>query len=164
MAYHGPMTTPLSADVAVCAGADGRPPLVSLLARAQASFVADFEERLRASEIEGLSLAHSSNVLRHLADGPRRARDIVERCGVTKQAVSQQIAHLERNGYVSVCRDDEDQRARIVALTTKGECAQVVVHRLFAEVEQEWAGRIGQDASDALRQALTDLLGESTAS
>ncbi|MDN5718061.1 MAG: MarR family transcriptional regulator [Janibacter sp.] len=146
-----------------CTGADGRPPLVNLLARAQASFVADFEGRLRASEIDGLSLAHSTNVLRHLSEGPRRARDIVDRCGVTKQAVSQQIAHLERNGFVVVSRDEEDQRARIVALTTKGECAQVVVHRLFEEVESDWAGRIGDDAAAALRQALTDLLGEGTA-
>ena len=91
------------------------------------------------------------------------AAGAAEALGISQSAVSQQIAHLERNGYVSVCRDDEDQRARIVALTTKGECAQVVVHRLFAEVEQEWAERIGQDASVALRQALTDLLGEGTA-
>ena len=40
--------------------------------------------------------------------------------------------------------------------------ANVVVET--GDSEQEWAGRIGQDASDALRQALTDLLGESTAS
>lgn len=157
------MTTPQPSIADACTGADGRPPLVNLLARAQASFVADFEARLRASEIDGLSLAHSTNVLRHLSDGPRRARDIVDRCGVTKQAVSQQIAHLERNGFVAVSRDEEDQRARIVALTTQGECAQVVVRRLFEEVEQDWAERIGEDATAALRQALTDLLGEGTA-
>lgn len=115
------MTPDLSSPLAgPCAGGDGQPPLVNLIARAQASFVADFEARLRASEIEGLSLAHSTNVLRHLSEGPRRAREIVERCGVTKQAISQQIAHLERNGYVAVGRDDEDQRARIVSLTPKG--------------------------------------------
>lgn len=146
-----------------CTGADGQPPLVNLLARAQASFVADFEARLRASEIDGLSLAHSTNVLRHLSEGPRRARDIVDRCGVTKQAVSQQIAHLERNGFVAVGRDEDDQRARIVSLTTKGECAQVVVGRLFTQVEHDWAERIGAESVAAVRQALTELLGEGTA-
>lgn len=157
------MTPDLSSPLAdPCAGGDGQPPLVNLIARAQASFVADFEARLRASEIEGLSLAHSTNVLRHLSEGPRRAREIVERCGVTKQAISQQIAHLERNGYVAVGRDDEDQRARIVSLTPKGECAQAIVHRLFGEVEQEWAERIGQAQVASLRQTLTDLLGDAT--
>lgn len=156
------MTTSLPSS-AGCVGADGRPPLVNLLARAQASFIADFEARLRASSIEGLSLAHSTNVLRHLAEGPRRARDIVDRCGVTKQAVSQQIAHLERNGYVTVGRDGEDQRARIVSLTAKGECAQAVVHQLFEEVEREWAERIGDGEVAALRRSLTELLGEGAA-
>ncbi|GAA8845201.1 hypothetical protein DUHN55_15620 [Helicobacter pylori] len=163
MAYHGLMTPDLSSPLAgPCAGGDGQPPLVNLIARAQAAFIAEFEARLRASEIEGLSLAHSTNVLRHLGEGPRRAREIVDRCGVTKQAVSQQIAHLERNGYVAVGRDDEDQRARIVSLTAKGECAQAVVHRLFGEVEQKWAERLGQAQVASLRQALTDLLGDAS--
>ena len=157
------MTPDLSSPLAgPCAGGDGQPPLVNLIARAQAAFIADFEARLRASEIEGLSLAHSTNVLRHLGEGPRRAREIVDRCGVTKQAVSQQIAHLERNGYVAVGRDDEDQRARIVSLTAKGECAQAVVGRLFEEVERDWAERIGPAQVAALRSALTDLLGDGT--
>ena len=143
-----------------CVGSDGRHPLGSLLARAHAGFIVDFEARLRSSEIEDLSLAHSTNVLRHLAEGPRRTREIVDRCGVTKQAVSQQIAHLERNGYVSVGRDDEDQRARIISLTAKGEAAQSVIFRLFGEVEQDWAERIGEGEVAALRQALTALLGD----
>lgn len=160
MPYAGGMTTELPGTSGACTGVDGRPPLVNLLARAQAGFITDFEARLRASEIDGLSLAHSTNVLRHLAEGPRRARDIVDRCGVTKQAVSQQIAHLERNGFVAVGRDDEDQRARVVSLTAKGECAQAVVHRLFVEVEEDWARQIGTDHVSALRQALTELLGD----
>lgn len=142
-----------------CAGDDrGRFPLVGLLSRAHALFVADFEERLRESSYDQLSLAHSSNVLRHLADGPRRASHLVTQCGVTKQAVSQQIAHLERNGYVAVCPDETDQRARLVALTVKGECAQELVRRLFTEVEDAWVARIGEGDAAALRRALTSVL------
>ena len=162
MAYHGRMTPDLPSPLAGSCPGEGQAPLVNLLARAQASFVADFETRLRDSEIEGLSLAHSANVLRHLSEGPRRAREIVDRCGVTKQAVSQQIAHLERNGYVAVEPDAQDQRARIVSLTAKGECAQAVVGRLFEEVERDWAERIGPAQVAALRAALTDLLGDGT--
>lgn len=152
------MAIDLPSSVGACSGESGQPPLVHLLARAQAAFLADFDARLHASEIEGLSLAHSSNVLRHLSDGPRRAREIVDRCGVTKQAVSQQIAHLERNGFVEVSRDEADQRARIVSLTAKGECAQAIVHRLFDEVEEGWAERIGEGDVTALRHSLTALL------
>lgn len=142
-----------------CAGDDqGRFPLVGLLGRAHTLFVAEFEERLRAEGLEQLSLAHSSNVLRHLADGPRRASHLVAQCGVTKQAVSQQIAHLERNGYVVVRPDESDQRARLVVLTTKGECAQERVRRLFSEVEEAWAERIGAADVAALRRGLSAVL------
>lgn len=143
-----------------CAGDDGRVPLVGLLGRAHTLFVAEFEERLRVAGLEQLSLAHSSNVLRHLADGPRRASHLVSQCGVTKQAVSQQISHLERNGYVSVRPDASDQRARLVALTPKGECAQEHVRRLFTEVEEAWVERVGEADAAALRRALTVVLGD----
>ena len=149
------------ADLAgdACAGDDqGRFPLVGLLGRAHTLFVAEFEERLRAEGLEQLSLAHSSNVLRHLADGPRRASHLVAQCGVTKQAVSQQIAHLERNGYVVVRPDESDQRARLVVLTAKGECAQEHVRRLFSEVEEAWAERIGAADVAALRRGLSAVL------
>lgn len=150
-----------TADLAgdACAGDDrGRVPLVGLLGRAHALFVEDFEERLRDAGLDQLSLAHSSNVLRHLADGPRRASHLVTQCGVTKQAVSQQISHLERNGYVAVCPDESDQRARLVALTAKGEGAQELVRRLFTEVEDGWVERIGEADAAALRRALGAVL------
>ncbi len=151
------------ADLAgdACAGDEqGRVPLVGLLGRAHALFISEFEERLRAEGLDQLSLAHSSNVLRHLADGPRRASHLVAQCGVTKQAVSQQISHLERNGYVAVRPDESDQRARLVVLTTKGECAQELVRRLFTEVEEAWVGRIGEADAAALRRGLAAVLDE----
>lgn len=157
MTAEHPAATDLVGDG--CAGDDrGRVPLVGLLGRAHALFVAEFEERLRAEGLEQLSLAHASNVLRHLADGPRRASHLVTQCGVTKQAVSQQISHLERNGYVAVCPDESDQRARLVALTAKGECAHELVRRLFTEVEDSWVERIGEADAAALRRGLTEVL------
>ena len=142
-----------------CTGDDrGRAPLVGLLGRAHALFVGEFEERLRGSGVDELSLAHASNVLRHLADGPRRASHLVSQCGVTKQAVSQQIAHLERTGYVEVRPDESDQRARLVALTAKGECAQELVSRLFTDVEDTWVERVGEADAAALRRALGALI------
>src|SRR5699024_1513690 len=95
---------------------------------------------------------------RHLADGPRRASHLVSQCGVTKQAVSQQIAHLERTGYVEVHPDESDQRARLVALTAKGACAQELVRRLFTEVEDTWVERVGEADAAALRRALGALI------
>ena len=136
-----------------------RVPLVALLRRAEDSFVTEFDRRVGESEFCALSLAHSRNVLRHLGAGPLRASQVVEACGVSKQAVSQQIAHLERNGYLAVAPDPSDQRARILSLTPKGVRAQCLVVRLFREIEDDWAEEIGHADAEAVRRGLTTLLG-----
>ena len=76
---------------------------------------------------------------------------------MSKQAVSQQIAQLEAAGYVAVTADPSDARARVVTLTERGAAAQQTVHDLFAEIEADWAQRIGDDELERLRRALTDL-------
>lgn len=134
------------------------PPLINLLGRAKHAFTTDFDARLANSEFCALSLAHSANVMRHLGDGPLRQAEIVDRCGVTKQAVSQQIVHLERNGYVEVSPDPKDQRARLISLTDKGVRAQEFVLATFDEIERDWAGLIGTRDAAGLRRALTALL------
>ena len=135
------------------------PPLVALLDWAASRFVAEFERRLAASEFTDLSPAHCKNVLRLLGAGPARASRIVEQCGVSKQAVSQQIVQLERNGYLTVAADPQDQRARVLALTAKGARAQRAVRRLFAEIERDWAAQLGAAEVAHLRTTLTRLAG-----
>ncbi len=133
-------------------------PLVALLGRTEAAFIAEFDCRIRESEFSALSLAHSRNVLRHLAGGPLRASHIVGRCDVSKQAISQQITHLHASGYVHVEIDPDDHRARVVSLTDKGIRAQRLVGRLFAEIESDWAQVLGEPDSLALRRVLTKAL------
>lgn len=133
-------------------------PLGALLHRAAALFAADFDDRLADSEFPDLSLAHARNVLRHLADGPLRASQIVGRCEVSKQAVSQQIAQLAASGYVQVEPDPADHRARILALTPDGRRAMALARRVFAEIEQDWAVRMGPADAEALRSGLTAII------
>lgn len=139
---------------------NGEHPLVTLLGVAREVFCADFDRRLGGSEFCALSLAHSANVLRHLGDGPRQASQIVSQCEVSKQAVSQQITHLERSGYVTVTPHPTDHRARMIALTEKGAGAQAFVLRTFAEIESEWMEVLGPDDGPALRRILTVIAGQ----
>lgn len=147
-----------SADGSCAAPTAGPLPLVALLGRAERAFAAEFDRRLAASEFCALSLAHSRNILRHLGSGPVRASQIVQQCDVSKQAVSQQLAHLERNGYITVTPDPEDHRARVIALTERGEAAQHLVKRLLAEIESDWATDVGTDDMARLRAVLRRLL------
>ncbi len=138
-------------------GQMARLPLVAQLGQAHDAFEREFDRRLARSEFSGLSLAHSRNVLRHLGR-PMRASAIVGRCGLTKQAVSQQLAHLERHGYVQVSPDPGDHRARLVSLTERGRAAQRTVVRTFAEIERDWAGLVGPDRLGDVRATLDMLL------
>ena len=136
-------------------------PLVALLGTAHDRFANEVDARLRASTFCALSLAHSRNVLRHLMRGPLRASQLVSACDVTKQAISQQVAHLERNGYVAVTADSSDQRARLIALTDKGRAAQELVAEVLADVEREWAADLGDAQIDALRATLSGVISRS---
>ncbi len=137
----------------------GEVPLVALLRVAKDAYTAEFDARLASSQFCALSLAHSWNVLRHLDDGPRRASQIVAECGVSKQAVSQQIVHLEANGYLTVEPDPSDQRARILTLTERGRQAQAYVLETLEAIEHDWAHLIGSEETAELRRVLTKLTG-----
>lgn len=154
MAYDGPVTT--TTEPPAASRPTGTVPLVALLGQAEAVYEREFDRRVAEAGFPALSLAHARNVLRHLAEGPARASQLVDRCGVSKQAVSQQVAHLERAGYLSVSPDPTDQRARVVALTEQGRRAQCVVVRLFAEIETDWAATHG-DLAD-VRRVLTAVI------
>lgn len=155
--YPGPMTE-LHDDVPPLARAAPPPPLVALLSRLTGAFIAEFDSRLRESEFCALSLAHSRNVLRHLSQGPQRAGRLVELSGVTKQAISQQLAHLEANGYVIIVPDADDQRARLVRLTGKGARAQRVVDEAFCDIEEVWSRRVEPGELDRFRAVAVALL------
>jgi len=139
-------------------GADAEVPLPRLLAEAEALFALEFDRLVRGSEFPNLSLAHARNVLRHLGEEPRRASAIVADCGVSKQALSQQIALLAHDGLLTVHADPCDARARLLTLTPKGVDAQHLVHRLFRQIEDDWAADLGVDGLAAFRRALLTLL------
>lgn len=130
-------------------------PLGALLGLAQARFHEECEERLAVAGFSDLSLSHVVNVMRHVhGQQPRRISEIVQLASVSKQAVSQQISSLVENGYVIVTRDEHDARAKCVALTARGQSCRRVVRTIFAEVEDVWRARHGDDCMTGLYAAL----------
>ena len=83
---------------------------------------------------------------------------LAEMSGVTKQAISQQVAYLEARGYVAVEPDAADSRAKLVRLTKKGQRSNEAARSLFAAVEREWRQRFGRDEMRHLRTLLEDIL------
>jgi DNA-binding MarR family transcriptional regulator len=86
-----------------------------------------------------------------------RLTDLAERSGLTKQAVGEAVAELERKGYLERVPDPEDGRAKIIRLTPRGVEAARTGSRLFAEIENEWAERYGEERVALLRECAEEI-------
>jgi DNA-binding MarR family transcriptional regulator len=130
------------------------PALVHALARSDANRLrADFAEHGFAE----LRPAHAV-VLAPLLGGGRRAADLADLLGVTRQAVAQVVADLEAGGYVRRLADPGDARAKLICLTARGRAALRAMRASRLAVEREWADRLGSQRLEDLRAALTQLL------
>lgn len=134
-------------------------PLSTLLGRVQSAFAAEFDERLVDVGMADISLSLGTNVLRHLeGDQGVRLGALAEMAGVTKQAISQQVAHLEARGHVVVEVDPADSRAKSVRLTERGRESQRLGRPLFRELEEDWQRRFGASDVRELRRILEAIL------
>jgi DNA-binding MarR family transcriptional regulator len=129
-------------------------PLSALLSQVLLAFTLDFERE------SALSIAICANVLRLLSETPVRTRDLPQRSGVSKEAVSIALGFLARNGCVVQAADPIDSRAKAVRLTARGREARTSYLVLLRGVEQRWRRRFGEDTNRRLRRALEELVGE----
>jgi len=130
------------------------PALVQLLARYGA-------ERLRAdfaaADMAGLRPVHAL-LLVPLLGGGRHAASLAADVGVTRQAVAQVVATLERDGYVRRVTDPGDARAKLVCLTPRGRAALRVMRASARATEDAWRLRLGPAQFTEFRAALLALL------
>jgi DNA-binding MarR family transcriptional regulator len=121
----------------------------------------DFGERaiakLRARGHAGLGLAHTA-LLVHLDAGGARITALAERARITKQAVGQLVADLERQGYVARAVDPRDRRAVLVTYTAAGHRFLADAAAVKDEIEAEYAAILGPDRLRELRATLRALL------
>jgi DNA-binding MarR family transcriptional regulator len=80
-----------------------------------------------------------------------RLTELAEGSGLTKQAVGEAVAELERLGYVERVPDPTDRRAKIIRLTSHGLEACLTGRRLFGEIERAWAEELGEELVERLR-------------
>ena len=75
-----------------------------------------------------------------------RLTDLAERARLTKQAVGEAVAELERLGYVErACRTRGTGGPRSSSSPSAAVEAALTGRRLFAEIETEWAERYGEE-------------------
>jgi DNA-binding MarR family transcriptional regulator len=91
--------------------------------------------------------------------GPQglRPSELAARLRVSKQALNYLLGQLERHGYLHREPDPDDQRSRRIALTERGLATVPVIRGAVAEVEREWAQRLGRRRFDELKELLVEL-------
>jgi DNA-binding MarR family transcriptional regulator len=73
---------------------------------------------------------------------------------ISKQSVNDRLGELERLGYLTREPDPSDSRARIVRLTHRGRRLHEAALAAHARIEADWAGVVGRERFEALRETL----------
>jgi DNA-binding MarR family transcriptional regulator len=133
------------------------PDLGYLLRWAYRGFETTVLERLHGAGYPDLRVPHAAILAWMDEDGTRQAT-LVERAGLTAQAVSQIIDDLVRRGYLARREAPDDRRAKVIVWTERGRRARDVARGLVVRVEDEYAERLGADAYDAVRRGLAALV------
>jgi DNA-binding MarR family transcriptional regulator len=130
------------------------PALVNLVA---ASGAPRLRAAFAAAGLDGVRPAQAVALV-PLAAGGLHASDLADRLSVSRQAVAQAIAPLERHGYVSRLPDPADARARIIELTPRGRQALRVMRSNALDLEKRWENVLGRRRLGELRATLELLL------
>jgi len=106
----------------------------------------------------------SASLLWLLDEGGTRSTLLAQRAGVTKQAMSQLIRLMERQGYLEQVADPSDTRAKVVRMTPRGEAVKTACVEVREELNQSIAKMVGGKEAremEAYLDAMTRMFSES---
>jgi DNA-binding MarR family transcriptional regulator len=128
-------------------------PLPALLMEVKVAAIQKLYARLHGQGFDDLREGHGCVFGFIDLEHGSRLTELAEGAGLTKQAVGEAVAELERLGYVERVPDPKDGRAKIIKLTPRGLDACLTGRRLFAEIEREWADEFGEELIAGMRDA-----------
>jgi DNA-binding MarR family transcriptional regulator len=96
----------------------------------------------------------SASLLWLLDEGGTRSTLLAQRAGVTKQAMSQLVRLMERQGYLEQIADPTDTRAKIVRMTARGEAVKTACVEVREELNQKVARLVGKREAQELESHL----------
>jgi DNA-binding MarR family transcriptional regulator len=132
-------------------------PLGSLLTSAGQRLAAELDRSLRDAGFADLRASHAPVFMAVDPEGTR-ITDLAERTKMTKQAVGELVRYLSARGYLEVCADETDRRAKRVALTDLGWQAIETGRRVIDDFDRWLDDSIGAAEVGRLRDALTRII------
>jgi DNA-binding MarR family transcriptional regulator len=97
-----------------------------------------------------------SVVFQFIGEGARMT-DMAKKTNMTKQNMKYLLEQLENMGYVERFEDTTDRRAVLFKLTKKGMSFRDTSYKIIAEVEMQWAIKMGKEKMIQLKKLLTQL-------
>jgi len=94
-------------------------------------------------------------ILINVANGTARAAELARVLGISRQAIQQQINDLEQDDIVTQIPDPNDKRANRIVFSERGARLIQTAMGTLREAEQVLVMRIGYDALESIRRALS---------
>lgn len=130
-----------------------------LLAKAAQRWNELLAERFAAAGWDYVSPSYGSALVPLFEEDGLRMGELARRARLSKQALTELVRRLERDGLVERRPDPTDGRASVVFLTERSRAFEPVAARTLAELDQLARERLDDESVDALRAALQKLLG-----
>ncbi|MEH6889544.1 MarR family transcriptional regulator [Bacillus sp. JJ864] len=133
--------------------------LTSLLSLSFSTLIDELNNRMNELGFGDIRPAHGFMFNRIIPDGATGI-ELAEYLGITKQAVSKMVDHLEKSGYVMRQTHPTDKRGKIIILTERGWLAVKTKDEILTEIEGRWIEKIGAERMQLLKEDLTKLVYE----
>jgi DNA-binding MarR family transcriptional regulator len=132
-------------------------PLIGLLGEVQSAISDELYSRLQGIGFGDIRPAHGCVFGFIKRGGGDRLTALADRSGLTKQAVGEAVADLERLGYVERVPDPSDGRAKIIRLSERGREGAAAAEEIFADIERRYAAEVGEERFEEFRDTLRRL-------
>jgi DNA-binding MarR family transcriptional regulator len=129
-----------------------------LLAKAAQRWNELLAERFAAAGWDDVSPAYGSVLVPLFEEDGLRLGELGRRARLSKQAMTELIRRVERDGLVERRRDPSDGRASVILLTERGRAFEPVAALALAELDELVRGRLDAGKVDELRASLQKLL------
>ena len=96
----------------------------------------------------------SASLLWLMDESGTRSTTLAQRGGVTKQAMSQLVRMMERQGYLEQVPDPNDTRAKVIRMTPRGKAVKTACVEVREELNQRIAKIVGKDKAREMESSL----------